>query len=199
MRAFKVIKGGPEIYQVLADETRRRMIYLLRAKEMTVSQIADELDLTPQAIYHNIRKLKESTMVEVAREERVDHFIETYYRASAEIFYLEHGESEAKEMAEKRTKEALEGLSRIGMKVRTDPEAVAKVVEIQRREEHLGMGSDLTDKIAGLEDIDFLTRQSLAYLAKMLKMTDAEFNGSLKLQRELRKVLQTKLVEPGVS
>src|SRR5437867_259508 len=128
MKAFKVIKGGPEIFQVLADETRRRIIYLLRAKEMTVSQIADELDLTPQAIYHNIRKLKDSGMVEVGREERVDHFIETYYRASAEIFYLEHGEAETKEVAEKRTREALESLSRIGVKVRTDPEAVARVV-----------------------------------------------------------------------
>lgn len=195
MRAFKSIKGGPEIFSVLADETRRRIIYLLRAKEMTVSQIAGELDLTPQAIYHHIRKLKDTTMVEVAREERVDHFIETYYRASAEIFYLEHGESETKELAEKRTKEALESLSRIGLKVRTDPEAVARVVEIERRGEQLGTKSELTDKVAGLEDIDFLTRQSLVHFVKMLTMTDAEFNEGLKLQRELRKMLQTKLVE----
>ncbi len=195
MRAFKVIKGGAEIFQVLGDETRRRVIYLLRAKEMTVSQIAGELGLTPQAIYHHIRKLKDTGMVEVAREERVDHFIETYYRASAEIFYLEHGEGEAKEVAEKRTREALESLGRIGLKVRTDPEAVARVVEIERRGEQLGMKAELTDKIAGLEDIDFLTRQSLAHFAKMLAMTDVEFNESLKLQRELRKMFQTKLVE----
>jgi len=195
MRAFKVIKGGPEIFQVLADETRRRIIYLLRAKEMTVSQIADELDLTPQAIYHNIRKLKDSNMVEVSREERVDHFIEMYYRATAEIFYLEHGESEAKEMAEKRTREALESLSRIGLKVRTDPEVISKVVEVERRSEQLGKKSELTDKIAGLEDIDFLTRQSLVYFVKMLSMSDQDFAEYVKLQKELRRMLQTKVVE----
>ena len=195
MRAFKVIKGGPEIFSVLADETRRRMIYLLRAKEMTVSQIADELDLTPQAIYHNIRKLRDSSMVEVAREERVDHFIETYYRATAEIFHLEHGQAEPKEMAQKRTREAFEALKRIGINVRTDPEAIARVVEIERRAEQLGMNPELTDKIAGLEDIDFLTRQSLAYYAKTMTMSDADFNEGLKLQREFRKLLQTKLVE----
>jgi DNA-binding transcriptional ArsR family regulator len=195
MRAFKVIKGGPEIFQVLADQTRRRIIYLLRAKEMTVSQIADELDLTPQAIYHNIRKLKDCGMVEVGREERVDHFIETYYRASAEIFYLEHGEAETKEVAEKRTLEALQSLSRIGLKVRTDPDVVAKVVEVERRSEQLGAKSELTDKIAGLEDIDFLTRQSLVYFVKMLTMSDADFTEYTRLQKELRKMLQTKLVE----
>src|SRR2546425_4507968 len=82
MKAFKVIRD-PEAFQLLGDETRRRVVYLLRAKEMTVSQIAAELNLTPQAIYHHIRKLKEAGIVEIAREERVDHFIETYYRASA--------------------------------------------------------------------------------------------------------------------
>lgn len=194
MKAFRVIKGGPEVFQILADETRRRIIYLLRAKEMTVSQIADELDLTPQAIYHHIRKMKDAEMVEIAREERVDHFIETYYRATAEIFWLEHGEAEAKELAEKRTRQALESLSRIGLNVRTDPEAVARVVEIERRLEQLGQ-SELTEKIAGLEDIDFLTRQDLAHLAKLLKMTDADFTESLKLEKELRKVLQTRIVE----
>ena len=41
----------------MADDTRRRVVYLLRAKEMTVGQIHHELQLTPQAIYHHIRKL----------------------------------------------------------------------------------------------------------------------------------------------
>ena len=91
MKAFKLIKD-PEAFQLLADETRRRVIYLLRAKEMTVSQIAAELNLTPQAIYHHIRKMRDAGLVEVAREERVDHFIETYYRATAEMFNLSHGE-----------------------------------------------------------------------------------------------------------
>ena len=76
----------------MADDTRRRVIYLLRAKEMTVSQIASELQKTPQGIYHHIRKLLDAGMVEVAKEERVDHFIETYYRATAEVFEFIHGE-----------------------------------------------------------------------------------------------------------
>ena len=44
--------------------------------------------MTPQAIYHHIKKLLPAEMVEVTREERVDNFIETYYRATAEVFSL---------------------------------------------------------------------------------------------------------------
>src|SRR2546422_211544 len=111
MKAFKMIKD-PEAFRLLADETRRRIIYLLRAKEMTVSQIAAELNLTPQAIYHHIRKLRDSDLVEVAREERVDHFIETYYRATAEMFNLSHGEGMPQAYAEEKTVEALPHKSR---------------------------------------------------------------------------------------
>ena len=66
MRAFKVIKD-PKAFQLIGDETRRRVIYLLRAKDLTVSQIAADLDRTPQAIYHHIGKLKEAGMIEVAK------------------------------------------------------------------------------------------------------------------------------------
>src|SRR5207249_2735309 len=85
-----------------------RIIYLLRAKEMTVSQIAGELNLTPQAIYHHIRKLRDAGMVEVAREERVDHFIETYYRATAEIFNMSHGSGTSSAYHEEKAAESLE-------------------------------------------------------------------------------------------
>src|SRR2546427_9476379 len=125
MKAFKVI-DDPEAFQLLADETRRRVVYLLRAKEMTVSQIAAELNLTPQAIYHHIRKLKDAAMVDIAREERVDHFIETYYRASAEVFHLAHGQSKSSAVMEKNTAEALKVLPRLGFPVAAGPADVWK-------------------------------------------------------------------------
>src|SRR5438034_896562 len=88
------------------DDTRRRVVYLLRAKEMTVGQIHHELQLTPQAIYHHIRKLLDAGLVEVAKEERVGHFIETYYRATAEVFEFIHGEGGSEKYGEQRTRDA---------------------------------------------------------------------------------------------
>lgn len=85
MKKVKVFKD-PRAFKILSVETRRKIIHLLRVKERTVSQIAEDLGKTPQVIYHHIRKLLDADMVEVAKEVRIDHFIETYYRATAEVF-----------------------------------------------------------------------------------------------------------------
>jgi len=195
MKAFKLIKD-PEAFRLLADETRRRIIYLLRAKEMTVSQIAAELNLTPQAIYHHIRKLRDSDLVEVAREERVDHFIETYYRATAEMFNLSHGEGMPQAYAEEKTKETLMALSRIGLSARTDPEVVTRIVELAKKMEQFGEQAEWVEKITGLEDVDYFVKQELVHLAKLLAMTDKEFTEYLNLEREYRKLVRSLIQEP---
>jgi len=197
MKAFKVI-DDPEAFQLLADETRRRVVYLLRAKEMTVSQIAAELGLTPQAIYHHIRKLKDAGMVEIAREERVDHFIETYYQASAEVFHLTHGHSKSSGLAERNAAEALKVLPRLGFPVEARPETVSKLVALERRMDEIGEKSEWTDKIAGLDDVDFITKFGVTHYAKMLSMSDEEFNEYLKLSKEWRKVIRQTLIESPV-
>ena len=196
MKAFKVIKS-PEAFQLLADETRRRVIYLLRAKEMTVSQISAELGLTPQAIYHHIRKMREADLVEVAREERVDHFIETYYRATAEMFNLSHGEGMSPAYAAEKATEALQALAKIGLRVRTDPEVVARIVELEKRMEAVGEKPEWAEAISGLEDVDFFVKQGIAHLGKLLTMTDKEFTEYLNVEREYRKLLRSLLEEPA--
>src|SRR5438093_11165482 len=196
MKAFKVIKS-PEAFQLLADETRRRIIYLLRAKEMTVSQIAAELNLTPQAIYHHIRKMSEADLVEVAREERVDHFIETYYRATAEMFNLSHGEGMSPAYAAEQATEASQALAKIGLRVRTDPEVVARIVELEKRMEAVGEKPEWAEAISGLEGVDFFVKQGITHLAKLLTMTDKEFTEYLNVEREYRKLLRSLLEEPA--
>lgn len=195
MKAFKLITD-PQAFQLLGDETRRRVIYLLRAKEMTVSQIAGELNLTPQAIYHHIRKLRDAGMVEVAREERVDHFIETYYRASAEIFNLSHGEGSSPHFAEEKAAESIKALSKIGLKVREDPTAAARLVELEKRMEEIGQEAKWSEAIAGLPDVDFFVKQGVGHLAKLLMMGDKEFAEYLNLIKEERKLLRSLVEEP---
>src|ERR1700745_587763 len=113
MRAFKYIRD-PKAFEVVADETRRRIIYLLRARELTVSQIEEALNRTPQAIYVHIRKLVQTGMVEVAREERVGHFIETYYRSTAEVFEFSYGRERSERYAEQEVTEGLQALTKLG-------------------------------------------------------------------------------------
>lgn len=196
MRAFKVIRD-PKAFKLVADQTRRRMIYLLRAKEMTVSQLAEELKKTPQAIYHHIRKLKEAGLVEVAREERVDHFIETYYQASAEVFEFSMGKGESsRQYAETQAREALKSLPKLGLEVRFDDETVADLVELEQKKHAIGERPDLEEKATELADLSFLTRQSVAGYAKLVTMSDEEFEEYMDLQRRFRRRLRDGLVEP---
>src|SRR5205823_10693849 len=195
MKAFKVIRK-PEAFQLLADETRRRIVYLLRAKEMTVSQIAAELSLTPQAIYHHIRKMRDADLVEVGREERVDHFIETYYRATAEIFHMAWGEGTSQAFAEQKTADGLKALSKIGLPVQASPEVVSRLVTLTKRLEQIGEKEELSEAIAGLEDVDFLTKQDVSHFAKLLTMSDEDFAEYLRLVREEREILRSLLEKP---
>lgn len=196
MKAIKVIRD-PEAFQLMADDTRRRLIHLLRAKEMTVSQIAEGLHLTPQAIYHHVRKLKDAGLIEIAREERVDHFIETYYRATAEVFHLSHGEGTSGKIEEQQALEALQNLSKIGVAVKVEEATAQRLVSIQNRMQNLGCKRELTDKVSDLDDVDFFGKQQLLEYACYLFMSEAEFKEYCKLHDEIRHLLRSKLVSPS--
>ena len=190
MRAFKFVKD-PGAWELMADDTRRRVVYLLRAKEMTVSQIAEQLQKTPQAIYHHIRKLSEKGLVEVAREERVDHFIETYYRAAAEVFEFVHGESEGKGYEEQRMRDSLQALNQVGVSAQVDEATVAKMVELSHKMNQIAMKPSLEEKISKLETVDFVGKQEIAKFVNLLSMSDKQYEEWAGLQREFRELLKS--------
>lgn len=189
MKAFQIIKD-PEAFQLLGDETRRRIVYLLRARQRTISQIAEELELTPPAIYHHIKKLLAAGMVEVAKEERIENFIEIYYRATAEVFEFSMGTGKSQEYAEQRLKESLQNLDKLGINVRIDPEMISKIVAVQRQLESVGSKPEMEDKAAKLEGVDFFGKQEITKWAKMILMTDAQWNEWFSLNKQLSTLLR---------
>ena len=193
LRAFKVITD-PKAFDVIGDKTRRRIIYILRARELSVSQIADELEVTPQAIYHHIKKLLETGMVEVAREERIGHFIETYYRATAEVFDFQYGEGTSQKTGEAQTREALRALERVGIVLRVDDETISKYVKLVMKTESLGSRPEIEEKLAEMSDIGLLSSQHASKLARSLSMTDKQFEELQALEREARVLLKSRLV-----
>lgn len=180
--------------ELLGDDTRRRIVYLLRARESTISQVAQELSMTPQAIYHHIKKLLGAGMVEVTREERVENFIETYYRATAEVFEFSWGQGKQHRYAEQRLKDALLRLGKLGINVNVDEEKVVKIVELQRKLEAIGDKRELGEKAAKLEDVDFLGKQDLTSYAKMITMTDKQYEDWVRLSKEFRNLLRSMLI-----
>jgi DNA-binding transcriptional ArsR family regulator len=192
MKAIKVV-NDPQEFQLLADGTRRKIIFLLRATEMTVSQISSNLGLTPQAIYHHIKKLQKADLVTVAREERVGHLIESYYRATAEAFLCSVGVTPSgREFFEKQTKTILDSLVRIGFKLEYDEDDIQYLIEKQDELLKCCSEKDFEENLKDtLDDLDNNTLALVKDFGSLLAMTDAEFEKKQQLQRQFREALQS--------
>lgn len=63
-----VVKKQSRIFKALADETRLRILSLLRAREMCVCEIMIALDLTQPTASHHLRILESVELVEDLRK-----------------------------------------------------------------------------------------------------------------------------------
>lgn len=195
MKSLKTI-SDPQAFKLMADKTRRKIVFLLRAKEMTVSQIAHELNITPQTIYHHIKKLVKGGLVEVTREVRVDHLIESYYQATAEVFHFTIGKtSRGKEFLREETKATLKALEDIGFKLKYNQKIISEIVEHLLKQKDCCGAKEFEEAISKLEDINFLTKQNVQEYAGILSMSDKEFAKRNKLRREFRDLLKSLLVK----
>ena len=187
MKAVKVI-SDPKAFELLADDTRRKMVHLLKAKELTVSQLAQELDKTPQNIYHHIRKLVEGGLVEVTREEKIENFSEKYYRATAEIFEVTHGEGD-EELDETEAKEFLISMSKARLLNSIDEQTASRAVKLLKRTRAISYSDDLAQKLEKLEDPGLAIKLHAVDYAQILLMNDKQFDEYQKLQKGLRDLL----------
>jgi DNA-binding transcriptional ArsR family regulator len=190
VRAVKVI-SDPKAFELLADDTRRRMVNLLRARELTVSQIAEELDKTTQNIYHHIKKLVDGELVEVSREERVENFVESYYRTTAEIFEVTHGRGH-EDLDESEVKEVVQSLSKAGLLRPVDNQALSKTVKLLKRTKQISFGADLMNKVEKIQDAGLAIKLHVTDYAQILLMSDRQFDEYQRIQKELRELLTQK-------
>jgi DNA-binding transcriptional ArsR family regulator len=189
MKSVKTITS-PEAMKLLGDETRRKIVFFLRAKEMTVSKIADELNVTPQAVYHHIKKLVETELVEVTREVRVDHLIESYYRATAEVFHFVVGEvTGGKEAIKEQIATALDALKKLGFKIQYDDKVVSELAGLQTELNECCNVAKYEEAVSELKDVDFITKLSIQEYAGMLSMSNAERARQEKIKRKFEDLL----------
>jgi predicted ArsR family transcriptional regulator len=166
------------------------MIFLLRVKEMTVSQIADELHVTPQAVYHHIKKLQKGDLVEVAREERIGHLIESYYRTTAETFTFSLGKSShSAKVSKEQINAVLDALKKVGFKVEYNKDIISQLVSVQADLEKCCQIGEFESKISELEDVDFPTKLTVTEWASILLMSDEQFAKDEELRRKFRNLL----------
>jgi len=194
MKAIKVV-DDPDIFKLLADDTRRKIVFLLRAKEMTVSQIASNLEFTPQAIYHHIRKLLDADLVTVEREMRVGHLIESYYRATAEAFLCSVGVTPSgRDFFEKQMKTILEGLLILGFDLKFNENDIELLIDKQDEIIKCCNDIDFDEKISNnLEELDSSALSFIKEFGQILAMTDEEFAKQQRLNLEFRYALKSLL------
>jgi predicted transcriptional regulator len=191
MKEIKIF-NDPKAFEIAADKTRRRIIHLLRARELSVAQIASELEMTPQAIYHHTRKMLEVGLIEVAKEVRIEHFIETYYQTAAEIFQFNYDIESSKEYSETRFKETLKALNKIGLIQPIEEEKISKLSEIKARMNsiHKHCLTEVEEKIEQEEDLDAFGKQEALEIACTISMNDDDYNEILRLEKENRDLLK---------
>lgn len=193
MKPLKTITD-PESFQLLADETRRKIVFLLRVKEMTVSRIAEELNITPQAVYHHIKKLLKGDMIEVVREERLGHLIESYYQATAETFNFSLGQTSvrsnrSRKLAKEQETAILAALNKLGFKLEYDEKQVSQLVDAKTKIDVCCEAKKYEDAVANIDDLDLISKLTVEEYAELLSMSDEEYAKEQEMKKKLRDLL----------
>ncbi|MFP4001017.1 MAG: ArsR family transcriptional regulator [Candidatus Natronoplasma sp.] len=83
----KVVRD-PNHVKVAIEDTRSDILSLLRVNDMTINQIAENLDKDHSTIYRHMKKLQEAGYVEEISEMKDNHIPKQVYSRTAEAFLL---------------------------------------------------------------------------------------------------------------
>jgi DNA-binding transcriptional ArsR family regulator len=89
-----MIIKDPEVAKLLADDTRRRILHMLRHKEQSPADLAKALDKNYSSIQHHLNQLIQAGLIQQTREERVRNMIQPYYHATAHRYLVSYSLTE---------------------------------------------------------------------------------------------------------
>jgi DNA-binding transcriptional ArsR family regulator len=194
-RLFKTIDR--QAFSLLEDRTRRRMLLLLRENELSAKEIAERLVMTPQNVYHHLRKMIEAGLVVEVEERRLGHIIESYYTATADTFV--YREDEIPENDTHRFIEVLNGLNELGARVEVSEANADALAELVKRRAQIRRVPAMVEDVCsfcgssgyftkfGPMDPNLLNR--VIQYSTLIAMSEEEFEESLSMTRELRRLL----------
>lgn len=70
-----------ETFKALSDKTRRQIIKLLQARDLTAGEIADHFDMTKPSISHHLNMLKQADLISDRRQGQ-----HIYYSLNTSVF-----------------------------------------------------------------------------------------------------------------
>lgn len=175
-----LIIEDPETAKVLIDETRLKILHLLRMGEHTISELSQFLELSPQAVFYHLKILERHGLVEVIRIVNKKNLIEKYYRATARIFLVSYLVFESEEFEEKVRDIVAEAIDVFGLKI-----GEKEFTELMRR--YLSLKSRAIKEILSKRRKALHKKMSpvIDFLAVMRMVSYPEFSKLVSRYREL--------------
>ncbi|MBO8175269.1 MAG: winged helix-turn-helix transcriptional regulator [Thermococcus sp.] len=189
-KKVKVITD-PKVIKLMLEDTRRKILQLLRNREMTISQLSEILGKTPQTVYHHIEKLKEAGLVEVKRTEMKGNLIEKYYGRTADAFYINLylGDEELRYLARSRLKTKLDIFKALGYKF--DEEELLNTMDKILEKEHeykMKISKEIEEKEELLKDF---SNEDIIHAIEWLSMAElGRDEEALRLLKKLGEILK---------
>ncbi len=70
--------------KVLSNASRLQIMALLLEEEKTISELAEEIGITPQTTHHHVHQLLDAGLIHVSREETLGNIVKRYYDVEEE-------------------------------------------------------------------------------------------------------------------
>jgi len=171
MRKDVEIIRDPKAIKIGVEDTRGKILSLLRVDDMTISQIAEALSKDQSTIYRHIKKLEEAGFIEVSGERKEHHIPEKLYGRTASLFLLsprtmEAGGSKDLELSWEKThaKKIVEIMNKMGYDNDADEELIKDLSELFARLcDIMNQTIESTDKEVGEMDYPMLVRLRLLF------------------------------------
>ncbi len=186
-----------EGFKLLEDETRRRIVFMLRDESLNVKEIARRLNLTPQNIYHHVNRLQDAGIIQLNYEKRNGHLVESYYSVPADTYI--YVDDRINETETRRNLDVLFGLQEIGIDIKPSLESAVMLQEIQKEYEETI--NDPENRYEFCEKCSYsgffmkfgpmnpLLLNRIYWYANLIRMNDKEFEESIEKMRKLRDFL----------
>ncbi len=78
------LKPTVDQIKVLSNASRLQVMALLLEEERTISELAEEIDITPQTAHHHVHKLLDAGLIHTSREETNGNIVKRYYAVEEE-------------------------------------------------------------------------------------------------------------------
>lgn len=166
-----------EALKVGLEETRKQILEMLSEKNMSISQIAEELGKDQSTVYRHMKKLEETGFIEVKGERREHHIPERVYGRTAEMFLMAPEPMDKSSLSgsftewdEKRTKKCIDCLEKAGFECNGRKDEIAEELTDTLTE----VDKEVTEMILTSVELDenknFFLMFQLKLLATVLKL-----------------------------